>query len=184
MKQPRSTAVVVIPAVLIGGLIFAVVSSPLFGAGEWTTGPNQDCAPPSYETDGRSWEERPPAAVELSSDNCVGYCFNAIVETESDEDSDVARVTLVGDDGALTRGVVDRTRVQRNSLTAALDRQPVRFACFGNRAGPEGTPLFDDCVQMPTDEPALVACNDATAATSDDAKRPRTSAFDMFRFGL
>jgi hypothetical protein len=179
VKEGRLRTVILVPAVLVGALIFAVVASPLLAGRDVLA--DEECAKPSYEAQDRSWEELPPASVDQSSDGCVGYCFNAVIESESDDDSR-ARVVLPGDNGALTRGVVDRTRVLRSSVTAVQEGEPVRFACFDRIAGPGGAPLFDDCVQMAAYESDDAACGAQSEAISD-ASRIR-DAFEMFRFRL
>lgn len=174
--KSRGRVVVLVPAAaLVGVLIFAVVSSPLLGGG--------DCSDPTYAPDGRSWEELPAAALEQSSDNCVGFCFNAVVESESEENSRIARVRVVGEDGALTRGVVDRSRVLTNSHVAVQDGEPVRFACYDRVEGPRGATRFDDCVQMLAHKDEDPACATASEAISD-ASQQRKIDFDMFLFGL
>jgi hypothetical protein len=105
-----------------------------------------DCSDPTYEPDGRSWEQLQPAVVEQSSDGCVGFCFNAIVDSESEENERVARVVVVGEDGALTRGIVDRRRVVADGAAA---------------------PRFESCVQMAAFEAEDPACAAEPEAISD-----------------
>ena len=159
-------------ALIVSGRVLSVRSSS-------TT----ECSEPTFEPDGRAWAQFPPAAVVQSSDGCVGYCFNAVVESETDQNSGIAHVMVVGEDGALTRGVVDRSRVSSDSLMPVLDGEPVRFACFESFADAGGAPLFDDCVQMAASRIEDPECATASQAISD-ASQHHENEFDMFLFGL
>ena len=184
VKHNRDRAIGLIPATaVVGVLVFGVVSSPLLASRETVTPPAENCSVPEYELDGRTWEQLPAAVLEQSSDNCVGFCFNAVVESADDESSRIARIIMVGEDGALTRGVVERSRVLNNSRSAADEGTPVRFACFDRTEDSEGTTRFDDCVQMLAYTDEATACATGSQAVSD-ASRMRESELDMFRFGL
>jgi hypothetical protein len=181
VKQKRAKAIVLVPATaLVGALIFTVASSPLLASRELVA---TGCPEPTYELDNRGWEQLPAAVIEQSSADCVGFCFNAIVESESDENSRIARVMVLGEDGTRTRGVVDRTQVLTNSLAAVQGGEPVRFACFDSFAGPGGAPQFDDCVQMVVYKDEAQACATSSEAISD-ASGHRANELDMFLFGL
>jgi len=132
--------------------------------------PKQDCSEPTYEPDGRAWAQLPPAAVALSSDGCVGYCFNAVIESESEENGRMARVVVLDQGGAQTRGIVDRSRVLTNAALAARAGEAVRFACFErfDEGGP--APRFDDCVQMLASKEKDPGC-DTTREAAVDARR-------------
>jgi hypothetical protein len=142
-----------------------------------------DCSDPTYEPDGRSWEQLAPAFVEQSSDGCVGYCFNAIMDSKSEEHERVARVVILEEDGALTRGTVDLSRVSEGARIAAQEGEPVRFACFDSFDDAGTGPRFEDCVQMlapRSDDPGCARASKTIAAVNSSA----ANEFDMFLFGL
>jgi hypothetical protein len=184
MKQGRGKAIVIVlAAAAVGALLFLVVSSRNPDAGPAATGPNEDCSDPTYEPDGRSWDQLLPATPVQSSDNCVGYCFNAIVESESDENGRVARVVILEEDGALTRGTVHRSHVSGGARIAAQEGEPVRFACFDSFDDAGTAARFEDCVQMlapRSDDPGCARASKTIAAVNSSGE----NEFDMFLFGL
>jgi hypothetical protein len=102
----------------------------------------EDSAAPTYNPRAQSWGELPPAAITRSSDHCVGYCFDAIIESVSKKDRRVARVVVIEEGHGPTRAIVHRTRI--HSSSAAYEGKPVRFTCFD--ASYAGTvPRFEDC---------------------------------------
>lgn len=138
----------------------------------------EDCSFPTYDPDNLRWDQLPAASPVMSSDGCVGYCFNAIIESEVDEDGHAARVVIRGEDGALTRGLVERSQVADDARMAGREGAPVRFACFDRVDDPDGVPRFEDCVQMlgsKRDAPGCVARAE-TASTESSAR------FDSLRF--
>jgi hypothetical protein len=153
-----------VPAVAVAiALAGLMTSGHISGFG--SVEPN--CSAPTYEPGGRSWDQLQPAVVVQSSDGCVGYCFNAIVDSESEENERVARVVVLGEDGALTRGIVDRRRVVGGAAMAAEDGEPVRFACFDSFADGAAAPRFESCVQMAAFEAEDPACAAEPEAISD-----------------
>ena len=179
LNKGPSKRIVLLPAVAVAiALAGLMTSGHILGFG--SVEPN--CSAPTYEPDGRSWDQLAPAVVVQSSDGCVGFCFNAIVDSESEENERVARVVVLGEDGALTRGFVDRRRVSRSGAMAAEDGEPVRFACFDSFADGAPAPRFEDCVQMVTSKPDDRACAAKPEAISD-ARTYEENQLDAF-FGL
>lgn len=86
-----------------------------------------------------------------STANCVGFCFNAIVESVDQEDPRVARVSVIGTNDQRTTAVVERTSIQPSSHEPAAEGFPVRFACFSRSGGTDGV-HFESCVQMAAKE--------------------------------
>ena len=171
---------VLVPAVAAAiGLAGLMISVHISGFG--SVEPN--CSAPTYEPDGRSWDQLAPAFVEQSSDGCVGYCFNAIVDSKSEENERVARVVVVGEDGALTRGLVDRRRVVGDAAMAAEDGEPVRFACFDSFDDAGTGPRFEDCIQMLAPRSYDPGCARASI-TIAAANSSGENELDMFLFGL
>lgn len=139
----------------------------------------EDCAFPTYDSDGLDWEQLPAATPVMSSDGCVGYCFNAVIEAEVDEDGHAARVIILGEHGALTRGIVDRSVVAEDARVIGQEGAPVRFACFDSVDDPDGVPRFQDCVQMLASKSDELGCVAKAETTSDES----SARFDSLRFG-
>lgn len=101
----------------------------------------------------RAWEqeklemlERGEELVEPAS-NCIGFCFNAVVESVDDENWRIANVVIVGEKGKTTPAIVERTRIWPSSRGPASEGQPVRFACYDRVLGEDGL-RFESCSQM------------------------------------
>ena len=90
--------------------------------------------------------ERREAVAEPAS-GCVGFCFNAIVESVDEESWRVARVVMIGKKGKRTPAIVERTSIRSSSRGPAAEGKPVRFACFDRVRGEEGL-RFESCSQM------------------------------------
>lgn len=161
LKQPRGKRLVrVCAGTLAVGLVVSVVSCRGADAGRSDTS-GQDCSVPTYEPGGRTWAQLPPAVVAQSSDGCVGYCFNAVIESKITETERSARVVVLDKDGAPTRGIVD---VSVNSLDLRQDGTTLRFACFDRFDDGEVAPRFDDCVQMIASVEHVAGCDTTDTA--------------------
>lgn len=102
-----------------------------------------------YDARTQSWRTLPPARIPQSSDNCVGYCFDAIIHSVSDADRRVARVVVFGTDGRPMRAFVQRTRPYVTPSSPLEERRSVRFACF-ERAEEHPVPRFEGCKHFAT----------------------------------
>jgi hypothetical protein len=89
-----------------------------------------------------AWEPEPAS-------NCVGFCFNAVVEAVDEQNWRVANVVIVGKTGKRTPAVVERTRISSSSRDPAAEGKPVRYACFNRVRGKDGL-RFESCSQMAT----------------------------------
>jgi len=97
----------------------------------------------------QKWNDLPPARVERSSDSCVGYCFDAIIHSLSDEDPRVARVVAFGRDGHPMRAIVQGTLPYQTPSSPLHKRGRVRFTCFeSSEANP--VPRFEGCKHFAT----------------------------------
>ena len=114
---------------------------------ERAQGGRTDTSEPAYDARALPWESLPPARVAESSDDCVGYCFDAIVESVDGDDSRVARVVVFGEGGAPTRAVVERTSMTDESRSATYYGSAVRFLCF-EKANSAAVPRFEGCAQV------------------------------------
>ena len=114
------------------------------------------CVAPTYEPDGRRWDELPPANIEQSSDGCVGFCFNAVVDGAESER--VARVVILEEDGVLRRAIVERHEVRDISDFGAAEGSPLRFACFWRDDSQGRTPHFTSCAEMAAFYPSAPGC--------------------------
>ena len=79
--------------------------------------------------------------------SCVGFCFNAVIESVDEENWRIANVGRGEEMGKRTRAVVERTRVLSSSRDPAAEGKPVRFACF-DRIDGESELRFESCSQM------------------------------------
>ncbi len=85
---------------------------------------------------------------EPPGDGCVGFCFNAIVESVDEDEPHIARVSIISETrNERTPAIVERSRIQGEARGAQRDGLPVRFACFDRLDG-ENPPRFESCVQM------------------------------------
>jgi len=104
----------------------------------------------TYDPKIHRWDRLPPAVTPRSSNDCVGYCFNAIIASVSKENRRVARVVVFEEDGTPARAIVHRTRISNGSRMAAREGKRLRFACFDRFETPGGSPRFEECVQAET----------------------------------
>jgi hypothetical protein len=104
----------------------------------------------TYDPKIHRWDRLPPAVTPRSSDDCVGYCFNAIIASVSKKNRRVARVVVFEEDGTPARAIVHRTRIENGSRTAAREGKPLRVACFDRFEAPGKSPRFEGCVQTET----------------------------------
>ena len=117
----------------------------------------------------RDWNELPPARVMKSSDDCIGYCFEASIHSVSDADRHLARVVIAGNGGEPARALVHR----RRPYGAFPDTSPVRFTCF-DKSYVEGVPRLYDCNQM-----AAVSRQSVKPRTRSNRRTPGLNEFDM-----
>ena len=80
---------------------------------------------------------------------CVGFCFNAIIESVDEENRRLARVVMIGKQGRRTPAIVERTSILSSSHIPAAYGEPVRFACFDRFVDEDGL-RFESCSQMAT----------------------------------
>lgn len=107
-------------------------------------------APSGYDLDHLESIARTDASLpdDPPGDGCVGFCFNAIVESVDEDDPHLARVSIVSETrNERTPAIVERSRIQGEARGAERDGLPVRFACFDRLDG-ENPPRFESCVQM------------------------------------
>jgi hypothetical protein len=107
------------------------------------------------ERDSEQWVEEQLAAGEdpfppheLAS-NCVGFCFNATIDSVDEENWRLARVVMIGKKGKRTPALVERTSIRSSSRGPAAEGKPVRFACFDRFLEEDGL-RFESCSQMAT----------------------------------
>jgi hypothetical protein len=79
--------------------------------------------------------------------NCVGFCFNATIDSVNEDNWRLARVVMVGKKGERTPAVVERTSILSSSRRPAAEGKPVRFACYDRFRGEDGL-RFESCSQM------------------------------------
>lgn len=123
---------------------------------------------PTYDARAQPWDALPPARVAESSDNCVGYCFDAVVASVDRDDARMARVVVFGEDGAPTRAVVERTSMTDQSRSAAYYGTAVRFTCF-ERANTAPVPRFKGCAQVAKETRDLGASKDGRSRKESDS---------------
>ena len=123
----------------------------------------------TYDARAQPWEGLPPARVAESSDDCVGYCFDAIVESVDGDDSRVARVVVFGEGGAPSRAVVERTRMSDTSRSATYYGDAVHFTCF-EKADAAPVPRFEGCAQMARERRGLGASRGGKSRQDSDLK--------------
>jgi len=85
--------------------------------------------------------------------NCVGFCFDATIDSVDEDNWRLARVRMIGKKGKKTPALVERTRILSSSRGPATEGKPVRFACFDRFRGEDGL-RFEGCSQMATLEQA------------------------------
>lgn len=109
-----------------------------------------------FDWNERRWEQwveeqlaagKDPFGPHETASNCVGFCFNGIVESVDEEDRRLARVVMIGKKGKRTPALVERTSVSSSSVIPAGEGQPVRFACF-DRVFEKDELRFESCSQM------------------------------------
>jgi hypothetical protein len=115
--------------------------------------PRKDCPDPTYAPQSTSWKDLPPAVVASSSDNCVGYCFRAFIDSVTKKAPRVVRVAIIQEKRSLARATLNRTSRAEWSYLASYEGRPLRFACFEKSDGKGGVPHFDDCAQMESGPP-------------------------------
>jgi hypothetical protein len=81
--------------------------------------------------------------------NCVGFCFNATIDSVNEENRRLARVVMIGKKGKRTPALVERTSILSSSRGPAAEGEPVRFACYDRFRGEDGL-RFESCSQMAT----------------------------------
>jgi len=79
--------------------------------------------------------------------NCVGFCFNATIDSVNEENRRLARVVMIGKKGKRTPALVERTSIRSSSRGPAAEGKPVRFACYDRFRGEDGL-RFESCSQM------------------------------------
>lgn len=107
-------------------------------------------APSGYDLEDLESIARTDASLpqEPRGDGCVGFCFNAIVESVDENDPHIAKVSIISETrNQRTPAIVERSRIQGEARVAQRDGLPVRFACFDRRDG-KHPPRFESCVQM------------------------------------
>lgn len=150
--EGRNKRALVVPAA-IGGLACAAL---VMSGGLWLNYQGDPCTAPTYDPEGRLWHQLPPANVEQSSNDCVGFCFNAAIDGVESER--VARVVILEEDGALRRALVERPEVRGISDFDAAERSPLRFACFWSDDSQGRTPHFRSCAEMAAFYPSAPGC--------------------------
>jgi hypothetical protein len=104
---------------------------------------------PASETkraDAKPWASLPPARISQSADNCIGYCFDAVLSAVDEADRRFNQVVVFEKGGRPTRALVERTRMR------GWGRE-VRYTCF-DRAMDGEVPRFADCRKTPRGDAA------------------------------
>jgi len=105
--------------------------------------------------DWKRWVEEKLAAGEdpfpppEPASNCVGFCFNATIDSVDEENWRLARVVMIGKKGKRTPARVERTSILSSSRMPAAEGKPVRFACLDRFREKDGL-RFESCSQMAT----------------------------------
>ena len=88
------------------------------------------------ESDRKRWIEEQIAAGEdpfpppEPASNCVGFCFDATIDSVDEDNWRLARVVMIGKKGKRTPARVERTSILSSSRMPAAEGKPVRFACW------------------------------------------------------
>lgn len=90
-------------------------------------------------------------AEDETASNCVGFCFNAVVQSVDEQNWRIANVVMIGKNGKTTPATVERTRIVSSSRDPAAGGLPVRFACF-DWVGRRDSARFESCTQMPAEK--------------------------------
>lgn len=147
-----------------GGLATNVLAAQCEGQdlpGIPSAGPNtprKNCSDPIYDPDTRSWEDLPPAIVAQTSDDCVGYCFRAFIDSVTKKPPRVVRVAIIQEDRSLARATLNRASRAEWSYLAMDEGRPLTFSCFEKSHGKGGVPHFGDCAQMESAPPDDWSC--------------------------
>ena len=88
-----------------------------------------------------------PFGPHETASSCVGFCFNAFVESVDEEDRRLARVLMIGKTGEITPAIVERTTIFPSSERPEAEGKPMRFACFDRFVEEDGL-RFESCSQM------------------------------------
>lgn len=110
--------------------------------------PRKDCAERTYHPNSRSWKRLPAANVVATSDDCVGYCFEAFVDSVTAKKPRLVRVAIIEENGSLGRATLRRSSRSEGSYRGIDEGLPLRFACAEKSAVNGAVPHFDDCAQM------------------------------------
>ena len=126
---------------------------------------------PTYDARAQPWKGLQPARIAESHDDCVGYCFDGIVESVDRDDARVARVVVFGEGGSLGRAVVERTRVTKDSRSATYYGESVHFTCF-DKVDTVAVPRFEGCAQVAKERRELGASRPAYDLSGLDLTDP------------
>ena len=176
MSEKRNNKAFIVPAAI--GVLACATLIIFGGVHNFGATPDDQCTAPTYEPDGRRWDELPPANVEQSSDDCIGFCFNAVVDGE--ERDGIARVVILEDAAVLTRGIVQRTKIWGNSDLDAAGGVPLRFACFTSIDDGGRAPRFEQCAQMTAFDPHAPGCETEPELVSEALPLDADDLFELW----